>query len=703
MHAFARPPSNDIAATSLWAVLLRSWLRVLVVSGLVGALAFGALSLTQQYYSATVQLPAASVAAVAEALRSRDVARRLVAELELAKLPAFNSTLAPDGLTDRLLRAAGIGKPRPGETAEQAVLAAYQRNLKVIPNIDASGVTVEFTSPSPELSHRAVGHLAALYQASASGEAAAPANPPEAGFANEIEALSRDVAAAEAAVAQARQRAKASRGAANAGTADPQVADLAEAVALARRERDNAEARTRSVRSLIEQGRVEDIPDEQPSPALHELIAERVRIEVQKRAAEQSLPAGHARIGELQTKLSEIRWRMYRDATSLADDLEKAAEAAAIREGQARVRLDQARAATPEEADDTARLAALEADSAAKRDALEALRARHAAMGESPRDRAVAAAVSQPQASAVPVSPRRAQLALLAAVSTLMIGFVIVIIRELVASMRRPPIGSEFADLAAAARDRANIRIESSRRDAGDGEAREPAAAGASASAAPTNPDTSHFAVLSSTNDAARHIAAVAAERRGYRTLLVGDGIDGSGEARDYASALAASGRRCVLIDWSRSGKGVASALGLAAQPGVNDLLGGKATFDDVILRLPDSEAHFVACGASVAEGTPLDPDWISLVFDALDETYDHVVVVARLDAARELFEAIEGRFDAGIVMSERRAEGANINAAPGVFLGFEVTEIHVVQLDLVQRSAMPTRKLKRAKRQASA
>jgi uncharacterized protein involved in exopolysaccharide biosynthesis len=538
MHVLARSPSDDTAATSLWAVLLRSWLRVLVLSGLVGALTFGALSLTQQYYAVTVRLPAASASDVADALRARDVAETMVAELELARIPAFNNALMPDRIGDRLLRAAGIGRSRPGETAEQAVLAAYQRSLRVVPSRGARGVTIEFISPSPELSRRAVSRLAAIYQASAGGEAAAPAVSHDASLENEIEALTRDVAAAEAAVAQARQRASVSRGTTNAGTADPQVADLAEAVVLARRERDNAEARTRSVRALIEQGRVEDIPDAQPSPALHELIAERVRIEVQKRAAERSLPADHARIGELQTKLSEIRWRMYREATSLADGLEKAAEAAAIREGQARARLDQARAATPEEADDTGRLAALEADAAAKRDALEALRTRHAAQAESSTARATpsaSATVAQPQASAVPVSPRKAQLALLAAVSTLMVGFVVVIIRELVTSMRRPPLGSEFADLAAAARDRATIRIESSRRDAGDGETRETIATGASTSAgnAATNPDTGHFAIVSSTNDAARHVAPYAARRRGYRTLIGRDGNYGAGDARD--------------------------------------------------------------------------------------------------------------------------------------------------------------------------
>ncbi len=144
---------------------------------------------------------------------------------------------------------------------------------------------------------------------------------------------------------------------------------------------------SRSVRALIEKGRVEAIPDVQPSPILHELIAERVRVEIQKSAAERSLPAGHARIGELQTKLSELRWRMYREATSLVEELEKAADAAATREGQARARLDRARAAAPDDTDDTARLAALESDAAAKRGALEALRARHEASGATAGDR----------------------------------------------------------------------------------------------------------------------------------------------------------------------------------------------------------------------------------------------------------------------------------------------------------------------------
>ncbi|MBN9262029.1 MAG: lipopolysaccharide biosynthesis protein, partial [Hyphomicrobium sp.] len=159
----------------------------------------------------------------------------------------------------------------------------------------------------------------------------------------------------------------------------------------------------------------------------------------------------------------------------------------------------------------------------------------------------------------------------------------------------------------------------------------------------------------------------------------------------------------CVLVDWSRDGRGIAASLGAAQQPGINDLLDGRASLDDVIVRLPDSDAHFIAAGAPPADASaPLDAGWVNLVLDALDEAYDQIVVVAQLEQARPLFEAIEGRFDAGIVMSDRRSQGSTINAGPGVFLGFEVTEIYIVQLDLAPRRAA-ARRFKRARRQVAA
>ncbi len=177
MHALARPPSEDIATTSLWAVLMRSWLRVLIVSGLVGALTFGALSLTQQYYAAAVQVRAASVATVAEALRSRGVAETLTGSWNSRNLPPsivrWRRTESPTGCCGRSVSASHDRARRPSRRC----LRPISGSLRVYPSRDARAVTIEFASPSPEMSIRAVSRLAALYLASVAGEGGGPVAP----------------------------------------------------------------------------------------------------------------------------------------------------------------------------------------------------------------------------------------------------------------------------------------------------------------------------------------------------------------------------------------------------------------------------------------------------------------------------------------------------------------------------------------------
>ena len=98
--------------------------------------------------------------------------------------------------------------------------------------------------------------------------------------------------------------------------------------------------------------------------------------------------------------------------------------------------------------------------------------------------------------------------------------------------------------------------------------------------------------------------------------------------------------------------------------------------------RIPGSGAHFIPAGTAVLDRDMLlDPDQLNLTLDALDTAYDHIVVVARNDVARALFEAILGRFDAGIIVSEPKRR-ATIPDVPGTFLGFEVADIELFRLE---------------------
>ena len=76
-----------------------------------------------------------------------------------------------------------------------------------------------------------------------------------------------------------------------------------------------------------------------------------------------------------------------------------------------------------------------------------------------------------------------------------------------------------------------------------------------------------------------------------------------------------------------------------------------------------------------------LDADRLNLVLDALDEAYDQIVVAGRLKDAAALFEAIEGRFDAAVVVGNQDMDNGHQSEDGERLLGFEVSGIDIVQV----------------------
>jgi hypothetical protein len=140
----------------------------------------------------------------------------------------------------------------------------------------------------------------------------------------------------------------------------------------------------------------------------------------------------------------------------------------------------------------------------------------------------------------------------------------------------------------------------------------------------------------------------------------------------------------------------------LDVSAGLNDLLTGEASFDDIIQRLPGTSAHAIASGGGMYNSEAgIDPDQLNLVLDALDEAYDHIVVAGRHDEARKLFEAIEGRFDAGITVASLHRQAHVSEDRAGTFLGFEVADIDIIQFVRREAVAPPvTQRIMRATQQ---
>src|SRR5690606_1237632 len=121
----------------------------------------------------------------------------------------------------------------------------------------------------------------------------------------------------------------------------------------------------------------------------------------------------------------------------------------------------------------------------------------------------------------------------------------------------------------------------------------------------------------------------------------------------------------------------------------------GRATFEEIIVRLPGSRAHAIAAGTPLSDqNSALDIEILSLALDTLDEVYEHIVIVADHDEARRLFAALEGRFDACVSVGEAGRETSPLAASVDRFLGFDVTDIQIIRFE--RKSRAPRLKLPR-------
>lgn len=716
MRASPQDPQKDIDLSSLPSVLKRRAGALALASVAVGALTYGALLLVPSRYSSEAQIrigaPALgdgvrgssassesaalrvdkeAIASRVQELRSPDLAKQLAAELKLNLRPEFNSALDTHGLFASLLRIAGLAGPRPGETEEERVLAAYYKALQVYQVKETRVINLGFTARDSELAAKAANRLIELYQDWLRQQGVTETTDANAWLVPEIEKRTRELATAEAEVERFRSSANLFRGGGSqpSGLAEQQLTDLATELGKARAQRGEADARAQAARELMARNVPDAIPDVQKSPLIQGLIAQRVRAERDMaEAATQLLPA-HPRMKQLNANVLDIRRQVQREASAIVDGLAREAKALALREEFQTRALEEAKARVGNKAGDRVRLAQLEDDAKAKRRELEGLRDRYEASRSRGSTKAVPVEV-QVIATALPSSrpswPNRPQVAALAAAATFVLGLVLLLFRVLLGgAARRAPMpvaapaprpgapsgAAEIAPLAAA-----HSRREPSLDDA---KPRAPASTGKATSHLPS-PPAGAASRTASLGDVVERLIGNAAGQGGYRSLVVGasDDVDVREEAADIAAGLSAQGRQVVLVDWSLDGDGIAEALGLASTPGFTDLMEGAAAFEDVIRTLPDGDAHVVPCGTATAKGAKeLDPDRVNLLLDALDEAYGDVIITGKTTAIRELFLAIEGRVDAGVVIG-----GASPESASGRFLGFEVTEIDVILLD---------------------
>jgi hypothetical protein len=369
---------------------------------------------------------------------------------------------------------------------------------------------------------------------------------------------------------------------------------------------------------------------------------------------------------QIRADLAGLERQIKAEVGKIVEGIDRSASIAAMREAAVKQSIEDVKARDVGTGDDQVKVRQLAAVAKSKRAELEQLQARYEAnraRADSQTIPSGASIITSARPASVPNFSKRLPYAALVAVAVFLFGIAIVATKALFTAPRTPkPAWSPAA---------AGLVLTA------------PSAPGPAVATAAKS--VGAVSTVTSVDQLAGELMVRPPDIGGFRTLITGeaDGVDAGPEAVELARTLADAGADVMLVDWSLDGRGIAESLGVRARPGVADLLRGEAKFEDVVSRVPASSAQLIAAGGGEVDPEELlDPDQLNLALDALDTAYDHIIVVGKTRAARALFEAIQGRFDAGVVVADGNRRASNLADPPGTFLGFEVTDIELLRLE---------------------
>jgi succinoglycan biosynthesis transport protein ExoP len=701
-----RSQHNDIDIISLWHGLRRSMRTLLMVTLLVGVATFGVLSLLTPRYSSEAQLAISAKATNpfpdakdgkkapdsltqrldreainthVNALKAPDLLLKVARDLKLHQRAEFGGDKGRSTL-DQLLASVGLSQVKTGEASAEQVIKVIRQRLQVVAARESRFIAIGFSSSNPKLAAAFVNTLAETYR---QGLVDAPVNETQQvvnALLPKIEQLKKELLVSEAAVERFRAETDQVRAGAQATPVNARrMAALNDELIKMESARSAAESKWKTAKELRANGGVDSLPEVQASPVIQRLTEQRVQVERQVAEARASLLPAHPRMKQLNSDLGRVRTSIRQEVENVIRSLQKEFLTADFRVQDIRREIATLKTKVVDTSENEARLKSLESSARSKRSELERLQRQLEDNKTLVVTKSVpieAQIVSFGRPSSEPVFPKKVPYTLLAMVAALILGLAVVTAKEIIlaGSNRRPggatdrknhstPLDDDHYDLEPVAPQPVpTLQLAGSR--------------------PPAEP-----VPVAQTGAPITEIAAHLIEKgdgiAGYRSILVGEqqAIDPSFEGMRLVRELSRSGKQVVIVDWNIEGEAFSEPSGITANHGILDLLQGKATFEEIVHNVPKSRAHYIAAGRGLEfEDQELDADGLNAVLDALDEAYDQVVVVGRYGAAQALFEAVQGRFDSGIVVSEEGQRQAVIDDGDPTFLGFEVTDIDIVQ-----------------------
>ncbi|MBZ9990067.1 exopolysaccharide transport family protein [Mesorhizobium sp. BH1-1-5] len=668
----------DVDLRQLFASLARNWLRIVLVTLMVAALAFALAWLATPYYKATAKLEIGSreseytrppgtndddkpifdeqgVATQVQIISSPDILKQVATKLKLDKLPEFDEALKMSAL-GRMLVLVGLKSDPFDIPPEERVLNAMHDKLNVYAVEKTRAIAIEFASKDPKLAADIANGIAEAYIAS-KGDAKLESNAAATDFlAPEIADLQNRVKDAEAKVAAFRAQSDLLMGGNNAVLPTQQLAELSSELSRVRAGRAAAEASAESVRRALQNGgSLDSVPEVLSSELIQRLRERQVELRANIADLSTTLLDNHPRIRALKSQLADLDGQIRNEAQKIIRGLSSQAQTARAREDQLAADVNTLKAASARAGEQQVQLDALQRDANVQRQQLESYMASYNAVA-SRKDRryspVAASLIASAQVPSQPYFPKIGPITGAAAAASLLLMAIGTLLGELFSGRAmRPAAGARFADIEQvampAAREEPMVAEEHDEgrafapyEEAGAGHSiaeaelprpaeREPVVVHASAveasgsSESAPEPRQSRLGEIDVDKAAEKLIASGAA-----RAIFVSpEGDEAAASAVLVAREVSDAGLRVLLLDLTASGAASRPMLDTSLFPGITNLLASEAQFSDVIHPDLYSDAHVIPVGTADAVRAMRAADRLPIIMQSLTTAYDLVVV----------------------------------------------------------------------------
>lgn len=644
-------PDVDIDLKQLFAAIWQRRYRILALTVAVSAIAFvGANVATPSYqgearlliepraaaFSKTEQagsdtqplLDELNIASQVQVLNSADLIKQVAKDLNLIGLPEFDKS---NSTSQKILSALHLKKPDNQLSPEDRVVDKFIEKLQVYQVEKSRVIGIQFTSEDPKLSASVPNRMMEVY-ALMQSDAKIDSNFEATQWLEpEIANLRKKVEDAEKKVADYRTMKDIPQAAETTSLAAQQLKDISQELAKVRSDGSNAKARAEAVRAALSSGGAVDTLAEVSNSAMMQKLKES-ESNIKSQIADLSITLlnNHPKLKGLRSQLGGIQSQIRQETTRILASIENEAKVAKLREAELLRQFDAAKVDAARAGEEEVGLKALEREATAQRQLLETYLSRYreaasrSGKNSSPADARVISKAIEPRE---PTFPKILPITLIAALGTIIMSSVVVLLIELFSGRALKPA---VPIVPAADEVAASNQSAPSARKAENVPARKPAPAGQHV----TEPEPVETAPVEHAQASASDefsIEQVAEHLRSGRISvaysLSPTGDDGSAGIVLLAREIAANGRSIILVDLTATLLPTRMMAVDRYLPGVTDLLCGDAAFGDAIHSDTASSAHILPHGRASMEHAMSGIDRLTMIINALADVYDVVLV----------------------------------------------------------------------------